>query len=419
MFDFLIDDVCAEGSPMLFIFKLARWLIRIIQIAVPFALIIFGSLDFFKALMANDEKEMRMKRKPFVKRIIVSIIIILLPTLVNLLLKKLAANTNNRFAECWNLAGDYKGAHVDDSQIWNDDTDEEDMTGKNNAPKNNQGISKRASITIGDKVIIINGENSGKTGEVKATYEGTNGTQYTIEYKYKDENGNEKSGRTTVSESDIIKEISNSSSSQSKFKIGDKVMISDGEYSGNKGEIISQYTEDSGKIKYRIKFTYKDSNGNEKTDRVYKYEDQITKSPESESNSNVKYSTGDKVEVISGKYKGTIGTIKLMYDNQKVKIEYTEQIYKTEKIDLKNLKIGYRVKILIGDNKGKIGKITKITEVSDTKKFNILLSDNKTVTVTTHNTESQTKYFELVTSIDEIVNTTADYISVNDIKKVN
>lgn len=119
MLNFLIAEACTKGSSILFVFQAARWIIRIIQIAVPFVLIIFGSLDFFKAIVAGDEKEMKQKRKPFVQRVIAALIIILLPTLVNLIMKNIAANTNNRFATCWSNA-----APGNDLKLPDDDTDD-------------------------------------------------------------------------------------------------------------------------------------------------------------------------------------------------------------------------------------------------------------------------------------------------------
>lgn len=96
-------NVC-EGDT-LFVFQIARLVIRILQIAVPFALIIWGSLDFFKAVIAGDEKEMKMKRKPFVQRLIAALIVLLLPSIVNLIMKNIAKNQNNTFVNCYNEAG--------------------------------------------------------------------------------------------------------------------------------------------------------------------------------------------------------------------------------------------------------------------------------------------------------------------------
>ena len=115
MFNFLDDqieitglDVCGEST--LFIFKVAHWIIRIIQIAVPFALIIWGSLDFFKAVIAGDEKEMKAKRKPFIQRLIAAVFILILPTIVNIILATFAKNTEankDTFATCWTKSSDY------------------------------------------------------------------------------------------------------------------------------------------------------------------------------------------------------------------------------------------------------------------------------------------------------------------------
>ena len=97
-------DICGANSNLLWIVQLARIVIRIIAIAAPFALIIFGSLDFFKAIIAGDEKEMKAKRKPFIGRLVAAIIILLMPTIVNLVMKTIAKSTNNAFATCWDAA---------------------------------------------------------------------------------------------------------------------------------------------------------------------------------------------------------------------------------------------------------------------------------------------------------------------------
>lgn len=96
-------DVC--GDNLIFIIQVLRIVIRVIQIAAPLALIIFGSLDFFKAIIAGDEKEMKMKRKPFIGRLIAAVIILLLPMLVNLVMKNVASSANNKFKKCWEAAG--------------------------------------------------------------------------------------------------------------------------------------------------------------------------------------------------------------------------------------------------------------------------------------------------------------------------
>jgi len=87
------------------LFDAALFVVRIIQIAVPFALVIWGSLDFFKALIAGDEKEMKMKRKPFIGRLVAAIIILVLPWLVKLIAKQIAGSEDtNKFWTCYDKA---------------------------------------------------------------------------------------------------------------------------------------------------------------------------------------------------------------------------------------------------------------------------------------------------------------------------
>lgn len=87
------------------IFNAALFIIRLIQIAVPFALVIWGSLDFFKALIAGDEKEMKMKRKPFIGRLVAAIIILVLPWIVKLVAKQIAGSEDaSNFWKCYDSA---------------------------------------------------------------------------------------------------------------------------------------------------------------------------------------------------------------------------------------------------------------------------------------------------------------------------
>ena len=106
------------------IFNAAQFVIRIIQIAVPFALVIWGSLDFFKALIAGDEKEMKMKRKPFIARLVAAIIILVLPWLVKLIARQITGSGKaNEFWTCY----DQSTPKIDFS-TWHGDTSSTEPT---------------------------------------------------------------------------------------------------------------------------------------------------------------------------------------------------------------------------------------------------------------------------------------------------
>ena len=110
MFDFLVNptgassnilsgNICDPSSSLFFVLQIAYTVIRIIQIAVPFALIIWGSIDFFKSVVAGDEKEMKQKRKPFIQRLIAALVIFLIPIIVNLIIGTFFGDTT--FGNCY------------------------------------------------------------------------------------------------------------------------------------------------------------------------------------------------------------------------------------------------------------------------------------------------------------------------------
>ena len=58
----------------------SAWLF--IRIAAPFIIVLLGSLDFFKSMIAGDEKKMKESRGKFIKRLIAFGLLIVLPFVV-------------------------------------------------------------------------------------------------------------------------------------------------------------------------------------------------------------------------------------------------------------------------------------------------------------------------------------------------
>jgi hypothetical protein len=106
----IIDGYSCAGTRLFPLFQLAKFIIVLIQISVPFGLVIWGSLDWFKALIAHDEKEMRMKRKPFIQRVIAAIIVLVLPWLVQLIAEIFAGKSQT--ADFWTCYSEAK-ARID------------------------------------------------------------------------------------------------------------------------------------------------------------------------------------------------------------------------------------------------------------------------------------------------------------------
>jgi len=92
------------GQTFLSIIGIARTVVRILQILVPIALIIWGSIDLGKAVIAGDEKAIKEAKKPFIQRVIAAVIVFLIPWLVGLVIDLVGSQ---EWHECWVEAKSY------------------------------------------------------------------------------------------------------------------------------------------------------------------------------------------------------------------------------------------------------------------------------------------------------------------------
>lgn len=95
--------VACESTELLNVMNLVKKILRLVQIIVPIALILFGTFDMAKAVIAGDEKKMKEAQEPFIKRIISAVIVFLIPFIVNLVMN-LVTTGNNAWKTCWNTA---------------------------------------------------------------------------------------------------------------------------------------------------------------------------------------------------------------------------------------------------------------------------------------------------------------------------
>lgn len=103
---FLTKDestACIDGS-LLNIMRLVRLVIKVLQIAVPVGLILMGTIDMAKSVIAGDEKKIKEAQKPFVKRIVAAIIVFLIPYIVNIAINLVVSDASD-WRNCWNKAG--------------------------------------------------------------------------------------------------------------------------------------------------------------------------------------------------------------------------------------------------------------------------------------------------------------------------
>lgn len=80
----------------------------IIQIGIPIVLIVYGSLDLGKAVMGNDDKEIKGATSKLIKRVVAAVVIFFIPFIVNLaigLISKAGDDVTNgqnfNWAKCW------------------------------------------------------------------------------------------------------------------------------------------------------------------------------------------------------------------------------------------------------------------------------------------------------------------------------
>ena len=105
--------LCSNQN-LLQVIHIVRTVINILQIAVPVALILWGTLDIGKAVIAGDEKKMKEAQKPFIKRIVYAVITILVPFIVSIVMGYVG---NTEWKNCWTAA---KDVEVSNGTIAND-----------------------------------------------------------------------------------------------------------------------------------------------------------------------------------------------------------------------------------------------------------------------------------------------------------
>ena len=77
--------------------------VTLIKIAVPILLVIFGMVDLGKAVMSNDEKEMKSAQTRLIKRILYAVLIFFIIAIVQWIFGVLDNNGNStKTASCFN-----------------------------------------------------------------------------------------------------------------------------------------------------------------------------------------------------------------------------------------------------------------------------------------------------------------------------
>lgn len=96
---FLVD-ACTELKPVI---NFLKAILGIIQWGIPILLIVMGSIDLGKAVMASDDKEIKGATSKLIKRAIAAVAVFFIPLIVNLLIGMVgdAGEDEGSFARCW------------------------------------------------------------------------------------------------------------------------------------------------------------------------------------------------------------------------------------------------------------------------------------------------------------------------------
>ena len=71
----------------------ARLVVKVLQILIPIALIVWGTIDLGKAVIAGEDKKIKEGRELFVKRLVAALIVFLVPFVVNLVINLVSQGT--------------------------------------------------------------------------------------------------------------------------------------------------------------------------------------------------------------------------------------------------------------------------------------------------------------------------------------
>ena len=97
-------NVCTNQD-FLSIIGILKTILSILQIGIPIALLIFGTIDLGKAVMAGDEKEIKGATSLLIKRIIAALAVFLLFLVVSVVTGWVGGD---EWKTCWNSAASSK-----------------------------------------------------------------------------------------------------------------------------------------------------------------------------------------------------------------------------------------------------------------------------------------------------------------------
>lgn len=101
----LYDGICQDDT-MLKVFGLVKFVLNVICVIVPIVMIVLGTIDLFKAVVASKEEEIKKRQNTLITRLIAGIIVFLVPAIVTLIMGLIGqgGTGKNDWGRCWEKA---------------------------------------------------------------------------------------------------------------------------------------------------------------------------------------------------------------------------------------------------------------------------------------------------------------------------
>ena len=108
----LLGDACADILPLLRVIR--KGVIPLIQMGIPILLIVLGTVDLGKAVIASEDKEVKAAQTRLIKRVLYAVLIFFITIIVSLVFNLVADNSGDNsieegatsWSDCWKLAGE-------------------------------------------------------------------------------------------------------------------------------------------------------------------------------------------------------------------------------------------------------------------------------------------------------------------------
>jgi Na+-driven multidrug efflux pump len=97
---FILDEVANFCNDTKEIWQLIGRVVTIIQYLVPLALLVWGIIDLFKAVLSGDEKERKEATSAFLKRLLYGLAVLFLVVIVKGIVR-LAGKGDSLNSTCW------------------------------------------------------------------------------------------------------------------------------------------------------------------------------------------------------------------------------------------------------------------------------------------------------------------------------